>query len=324
MSRISNEAGLLQAIEQAGTLERGLSALRRDLPQASPANLALLSEGPLDQLDQIQGEIQEYRAQTRASDFLGVRLAGELIHLRETPISVLTAVLDAIRKGVQAIAEIKVRGQRLGRPTAELKRLCDFQILALAPGSLRILMKLPDGDGELPSPASAALDDYLDVAAWAASEDPVDAVEATFGDEPLRKALFAEVQRVVPRPRGILESLEFYGPRVKAVGGRILLERGTRKRLEMAIDRLVKEVPQTHAGILREIDLDARTFTLRTPGTLEQKPCSFGEELIEIAKEALDKPVNVAGLLKIDPQRRGQAVLVVTRLEIVEDGTPAV
>jgi hypothetical protein len=323
---ITTEPELVLALEQVEKLEKGLLSLRRELPKSTPGNLALLSEGPLDQIAQLQADIQEYALRTRRVDYIGMRLVGPRIHLRETPVSILTAVLDAFRKGVQAIAELEIRGQRSNRPTAELKRLCDFQILALAPGSLRVLMALPDEEkgllpGADPNPASVALDDYLKAAAWAASDEDLSQIGRRFPQEHLRKALLSELQRVVPRPRGELELVEFSGPRIESISGRatVGLERATRTRLNSAIDNLVHEESQTHDGVLREIDLDSKTFALRNPGALEQKQCRFEDELIDAAKEALDKRVQVTGLVRVDPSKRGQASLSVTRLEIIED-----
>ena len=74
---------------------------------------------------------------------------------------------------------------------------------------------------------------------------------------------------------------------------------------------------ETHEGDLREIDLDSLTFTLRTPDGFWQIPCTFSEDLAELAKEALDRRVLVTGSRVTDPSRRGHP-LQVTRLQIVE------
>lgn len=322
---ISSNAEFRQAIEQAGRIEQGLLSLHRDLPSATSRNLALLVEGPLDQLAELQADIQEYLLRARGEDFVEMRLIGPRIHLRDTPTSVLTNMLDAVRKGIQAIAELRMKGQRSARPTAELKRLCDFRVLALAPGSLRILMRLPEDDqssmfGGEPNPAAVALDDYLSAAGWADSEEDTAALDDKLWDSKLRKAVLSELERVLPRPRGEIEYVEFSGPRVEVKSGtkRVRLSRLTRERLNSAIDRMTHEVQETHTGVLREIDLDHLTFILRRAGELVQT-CSFGEELQDAAKGALDKTVTVTGSRRIDSARRAQALLSVTRLEILED-----
>ena len=326
---ISNQSEFLQAIEQAGRLEQGLVSLHRDLPRATPRNFAVLAEGPLDQLAELQADIQEYLLRSRGDDFVEMRLIGPRIHLRDTPTSVLTNMLDAVRKGIQAIAELRLKGQRSARPTAELKRLCDFRVLALAPGSLRILMRLPEDDqGSMfrsePNPAAVALDDYLSAAGWAGSDESASALDARLWDPKLRKAILTELERIVPRPRGELEAVEFSGPRVEMKSGtkRLRLSRETRARVNSAIDRMVHEVQDTYVGVLREIDLDHQTFILRRSGESVERPCTFEEELQDAAKEALDKTVRVTGSTRIDPSKRVQALLTVTRLEILEEAEP--
>lgn len=323
---ISSNAEFCQAIEQAGRIEQGLLSLHRDLPSATSRNLALLVEGPLDQLAELQADIQEYLLRACGEDFVEMRLIGPRIRLRDTPTSVLTNMLDAVRKGIQAIAELRLKGQRAARPTAELKRICDFRVLALAPGSLRILMRLPDEEqGSLSTgetnPAATALDDYLSAASWASSDESASDLDARLWDPKLRKAVLTELERIVPRPRGELEAVEFSGPRVEMKGGtkRLRLNRETRVRVNSAIDRMVHEVQETYVGVLREIDLDHQTFILRRSGESVERPCTFEEELHDAAKEALDKTVRVTGSTRIDPSKRVQALLTVTRLEILEE-----
>ena len=79
---------------------------------------------------------------------------------------------------------------------------------------------------------------------------------------------------------------------------------------------------ETHVGDLREIDLDHCSFVLRNLETREgevlQVECQFLEELLEAAKDALDKRVRVSGSRPIDEGRRARA-LMVSRLEILDE-----
>ncbi len=49
-----------QAIEQMGRMQRILESYRAEVLPANPRNFALLAEGPLEQLRQLQAQIEEY------------------------------------------------------------------------------------------------------------------------------------------------------------------------------------------------------------------------------------------------------------------------
>jgi hypothetical protein len=51
---------LYQAIEQMGRMQRILESHRNEILTKSPRNFAVLAEGPLEQLRQLQMQIDEY------------------------------------------------------------------------------------------------------------------------------------------------------------------------------------------------------------------------------------------------------------------------
>jgi hypothetical protein len=51
---------LYQAIEQMGRMQRVLESYRNEILTKNPRNFALLAEGPLEQLRQLQGQIDDY------------------------------------------------------------------------------------------------------------------------------------------------------------------------------------------------------------------------------------------------------------------------
>jgi hypothetical protein len=51
---------LYQAIEQMGRMQRILESYRADILARNPRNFAVLAEGPLEQLRQLQAQIDEY------------------------------------------------------------------------------------------------------------------------------------------------------------------------------------------------------------------------------------------------------------------------
>jgi hypothetical protein len=72
-------------------------------------------------------------------------------------------------------------------------------------------------------------------------------------------------------------------------------------------------------GHLREIDLDQRTFTLRDVNNVSTIRCTFRDDLLETARDALGRWVRVSGSLPIKGKHAGNATLRVSQLEVIDD-----
>ena len=57
---IETSEQLYQAIEQMGRMQRILESYRNEILTQNPRNFAVLAEGPLEQLRQLQQQIDEY------------------------------------------------------------------------------------------------------------------------------------------------------------------------------------------------------------------------------------------------------------------------
>lgn len=324
---ITSQDQMEQALEQLGRLYQALAALRQRVEAVNPRNFAVLAEGHLDEIRRLQRELDEYAGAVAAEEHsapLWLRVVGRDIDWQSAPTSVLTAILDAFRKGVQSVAELILTGDLTTRPTAALKRSTDFRVVALAPGSLRLGVRLPSEESEAGSAVARALAEYLRVAAWVGSAQPEGDLQEEIPDARRRKLLLTELARLAPRERGLVDEVEFSGSllRSERVAGRVMLSRASRGRINQALDRISEQRVETYVGDLREIDLDKYSFVLRNagtqPGEVLQVECQFLGELLEAAKEALDKRVQVTGSRSVDEGRRAKSLLV-SRLEIIED-----
>src|SRR5438094_579807 len=102
---ISSDRELQQAQEALSDLYRALASLKHEAGENS-RSFALLAEGPLHEIARIQAEIDAYVGVSllRYEVPLWLRLVGPRARWGEMPSSVLTAFLDAFRKGVQSVA----------------------------------------------------------------------------------------------------------------------------------------------------------------------------------------------------------------------------
>jgi hypothetical protein len=102
---------------------------------------------------------------------------------------------------------------------------------------------------------------------------------------------------------------------------RIHLRRESNERVRQAIIETVREEIVRAEGILREIGLDQRSFTLRNIDIAQEVRCSISpdaRDLVEIAKAGLDHRVAVAGTRCHDPTRRQLFPLLVREIEILD------
>ena len=167
--------------------------------------------------------------------------------------------------------------------------------------------------------ASEALTLYLDAASWVSSgDDPIE-LERAIPDAERRRLLLNQISQLIPRPRGATETVELSGRRLTR--GPIQLQRISRERVRSALVQTVQDELVTAVGLLREIDLDKRSFTVRDPeGAGNETRCEISleaDDLLEIAKESLDHPVEVRGTQRKDPTRRKVYPLQVREIEIL-------
>lgn len=59
---------LYQAIEQMGRMQRILESYRNEILTKNAKNFALLAQGPLEQLRQLQAQVQEYVLKREMAD----------------------------------------------------------------------------------------------------------------------------------------------------------------------------------------------------------------------------------------------------------------
>ena len=326
---IRNDAELKHAVEQLQRMYAAMAELYQGIYPKNPKQFALFSEGPNDQIAELQKEIDEYTGRDKLASMeadIWLRLRGDGLEWPDAPTSVVTAYLDALRKGLQSVIEYNMTGVVAGRPSRAARRFSNIQVSTVMAGSVCIGINLPevsdvDFEGDHAAAvetANRSLKEFLDVITWVASNQSPDALVAIAADDHKQKVLLNAVKPFLPRPRGDVDSLEISGRLIQAEQP-VRLTRDSQQRLNRAIDQAVQAQIETIEGDLRQIDLDSRQFLLRNTDGLHETRCSFEEELAETAKEYLDRRVQVTGIRTVDPRRRTAIPLQVIRLEVIED-----
>jgi hypothetical protein len=326
---INSDEDLRQASEHLARLQTALAALTRDLSASSPQAFALLSEGPLYEIDKVQREIDVYIGMDDAveqSAELWMTLRGQTMRWRESPSSVLTAYLDSLRKGVQSIAESTRSGRYGVRPTEELKAACDPLLVGLRAGSLRVGLRFRTGGVDeaqlftLPEEelAKSALQEFLTAAAWVASGTPPAVLATSLMQPKHRRHILRALKGFVPRPRGAVEEVELSG-RLTREAGAIVLTRGAQARIDAAFERAIEAREERYVGEVREIDLDKNTFELRNIEGIGTLVCSYAEDQRAEARGTLDKRVLVVGVRQQDKYGESKQRLTVVELGLPEE-----
>ena len=177
-------------------LEAAVASLKREVLPVNPARFAMMAEPAVDQIRELRSGVEEYVGVTSALSQeaeLWMRIEGPEIEIGDTPTSVVTALLDILRRGVQSVAEFLQRGAVGTRPTASMKEACDLRIVGWMPGSVQVGLRLPEIPAERPDVASPveqareALSLYLKAASWVASDDDPTELERAIPDAERRR-----------------------------------------------------------------------------------------------------------------------------------------
>jgi hypothetical protein len=327
---IHNDEHLQETRLAIANLESVLASLKHDVLPKNPERFAIMAEPAVVDIMKLRAEVDEYIGLTAArfeeAEFW-MRLSGQVLWFGDAPASIVGTALKILRSGILSVAEFRKARTAAAIPASVLKEACDPRIVTWTSGSLRVGLRLPDvlhqAAGEH---AREALYLYLDAAAWVGSGTDVEQLEDRISDSEFRRLLLNQVSRLIPRQQGGLESVELSGRRMGPVP--IVLRRDDRKRVRIAVERsaqqdlLDTETLITVEGLLREIDLDRRTFIIRDRAAGTQIPCQTppeSDDLLDIAKQALDHRVLVVGK-RAKPIKKGR-FQPLDVLEIEELGT---
>lgn len=312
-------------LEQFARMYRALAALHAERDRYNERWFAIVSEGPLEEIRRLQAQLDRLTGRAPfpiETGNLTIRVQGPGLEWPGSPLSVLSSLADAMRKGIQTIAELVLTGELASRPTRALNEACDLRLVALSPGSLVLNVELPEAaQGNLWTPeegkaARKGIELLIVGASWAAGNEQDASLSQNIPTADIRRAVLTQLKRLVPRPRGKVADVELSGSLTQH--RKIHLTRETTRRLDAAIDAIASSTVETYEGDLREIDLDKRTLVLRE---IEAGPyevhCEYIPELDSTALDALNKRVSVTGTRPLDRARKRQP-LKVHRLTILD------
>lgn len=303
---INNHEDFDHVSKQLKRLETILADLRNRLLPHNAQMYELMASGYVQRIAEFRKEIdfylgiQESQDEVRKADFV-VRLVGPAIGSGTAPISVVSHVLDELRKGFQDIYAYNLGYRSTRKLPVDIQQKCDMSLSALMVGSLQVALQRPLEQITLFSEESdfdktAQL--YLKAAKWACEKTPTEVIKQELPNDELRDVIMKSVLRIIPKNSKKLNLLHIYGPLVKE---NIYLNVTSRNYLINNIsNKSEEEVICSFKGRIREVDLDKGSFRMRDISDDENTVEVIGfvnETLLDDLKEALDELAIIKGVL---------------------------
>lgn len=233
-----------------------------------------------------------------------LRAIGEGLGEGTVPASVIRQVVDGATTALKKIAgHVFQAAHAQGRKANVIRQFYDLPMQGVAYNSFEIAFRLPDrkqlnlGAGEAPEDLGSEFDEIGKLLEQALSW----AIDAKHEEdnEPLDIDLLEALEKLVPPQTGIVKSVELRGRIFRAGHARYQLTRDTSKRVRRALGkaRVSQERIIKVTGLVRELDKDDPSFTLRETDDSKDHVCRFPQEFLDDVLEVFntDQRVTISG-----------------------------
>lgn len=233
-----------------------------------------------------------------------LRAIGDGLGEGTVPASVIRQVVDGATTALKKIAgQVFHAAHAQGRKANIIRQFYDLPMQGIAYNSFEIAFRLPDrkqlnlGAGEFPEELGSEFDEIgkqLEQAlSWAIDAKPEE------DNELLHIDLLEALEKLVPPQTGIVKSVELRGRIFRAHHACYQLTRDTSKRVRRALGkaRVSQERISKVSGLVRELDKDDMSFTLRETDDSKDHVCRFPQEFFDDVLEVFntDQRVTISG-----------------------------
>jgi hypothetical protein len=302
---------LEDAREQERLLQEAIDGTTRLYPDADPRFLATYLASTVQELELVRARIDSalgiaHLRESQAAAWFS--LSGGRVGHGTAPLSVVERTLDAVQTGVRQMAAFLETGHAaVRRVSAELNRMASLEVVAFAPGSLRIGVSPEVGQMDISrdeSLSEVALVSFIAVASWAQDDESDQRLEEMLPDPVVRRQMLARIRELAPGENDAFEVVEISGPLAQRATGR------TRTRLTRGAYRHATEYLARHDvvdvvfyGRVVAVDMERSEFKMRVEG--RRVPCTGTEDVIRNAAVLMRKGASV--------EARGRGVFQVDR-----------
>lgn len=295
---IADQRELHATREQLTELETALVELHEKVYTRSPDRYALLAEGYATQIKKLRAKVDEYlriSLPEESKSDLVIRIVGQDFAEGIASAQVVSRTLSALHRGWQRLGEYIARQQSTmseGLPTRiVLAKNFELDVAAFSPGSFKINLNAALSRPDVSSEATAATMESLAKVIEYVSEIDVHRqhFQAVVPELSFQFWILEAMKEIAPPSRGSSYEIEFGGRLFR--GHPVSFGSETRAEILSAIRSTTQNASEV--GVIREINLDTRTFIIRTQTTSLR--CKFASQLEDKVKRVLDKPVKVTG-----------------------------
>jgi hypothetical protein len=316
---IANDLELRRTRDQLEQLEAALGDLKRRVYPLSPGRFRLMSESYLSEIEMLRGRIEEYlgiKAAREVSSDLILKIQSPLLPEGIAPAQVLNRAIAGLQRGLQSLGRFVARatyGLGEGISSYKLGQEFGLDVVALMPGSFEVGLRMSSA-GKLDIPRGS-FDEVIQKFGLAAAH-------VSEGD--VTQELLSELVPDLNSQLQVLQALKDISPSQRQ--GDLTVSFSARSmghrpavfspRTRSYITSLIRSTSR-HAreiGVIREVDLDRRTFKLRTSAATLRCKLRGGTDDMMIG--ALGQRARVSGVVRIAPDGSITSFLA-DRLDIV-------
>ena len=309
---------------KARLLHQQLSSLQSwvELAGGNDEVLEMLSAPYYEQLQELYEEDFPIIRAIETSDLL-LRFKGPAVDGGYPKVSLLTGVFSDVRGQVGRVAKSIAGISEI--PYQRIPRELDVNLAALARGSLYMGFTLPSPSDPSELDTAPLFEDetlydaareavrVLGIVTKSVSQgSSLEDISKIVSDPAVRDATLSAIENLSPSGRKGITAVEIGGKDAQDMEARVLTPATRSKVREWLEDPIRGQDFGYFEGTVREIDLDSRRFELRRieGGTVDYIRCTYGPNLEDVAREWLDKPVRVSGMVEFDQEGRPRILRV--------------
>lgn len=295
------------AVERKAAIIHSQLAVARSLAIANRGSADEISEPYLALLRTLYAEEFPFAQLTDSSDLVA-RFHGPAVDIHDPTVSIVISLFSDLREQIRSIAKsiVGLASDRRMLWPAQL----DPHLSGVAHGSLLVGISVSPPASDTTKGHQYEIEGASDqvfesvrtavrslslVAHYVSDAGVKESIREAFPDPAVRDTVLVAARRLAPSGRRGIESVSFSSPESKQDRVEILTPR-SRFALSQALASPIKvSTSGTFDGLVREIDLDARRFEIRSVSGIGAIRCVYGPMHDQVVRTALDAKIRVNG-----------------------------
>lgn len=301
---IANDIELQRTRTQVAELETVISDLKHRVLAINPERFRLMSESYLNEIETLRDRIDEYlgikAVRELSSDFL-LKIESPLLSEGMAPAVVVNRAISGLQRGLQKLGEFVVKAKHgfgINIPSHVIAQEFNLEIVAVTAGSFEVGLRVSSrGRVEVPPESfNETIQMLADTVTHISHRDAdPELLTELLPDLSSQFQVLHALREIAPsnRRRDITVALQ-----TRLLGDQFVrFDADTKKYLGTLIRTRRREAAEI--GIIREVDLDKKTFKLRTATTMLR--CRWTRWDDNMMANALDRRAQLYGTAQVAP-----------------------